>query len=60
MEIWGFSFEICFWNQFSTSGSGQAENTQIGVFAYFPFDNFLKSKIDYESRFQMRIAKFQF
>ena len=45
MEIWRFTFEICFRNPFSPSGSGQTENTQIRVFAYFPFDHFLKSKI---------------
>ena len=33
IEIWTFSFKICFRNQFSTSGSGQTENTQIRVFA---------------------------
>ena len=35
IEIWTFSFQICFLNQFSTSGSGQTENTQLRVFAYF-------------------------
>ena len=55
-----FSFEICFWNQFSTSGSSQTENTQIRVFAYFQFDHFPKSKIDSESRFQMRMSILQF
>ena len=44
--IWTFSFEICFRNQFWTLGSGQTENTQIRVFAYFQFDHFPKSKID--------------
>ena len=29
IEIWTFSFQICFKNQFSTSGSGPTENTQI-------------------------------
>ena len=33
IEIWTFSFQICFWNQFSTLGSGQIENMQIRVFA---------------------------
>ena len=33
IEILAFSFQICFWNQFSTSGSGQTKNTQIRVFA---------------------------
>ena len=40
IEIWTFSFQICFRNQFSTSGSGQTESTQIRVFAYFQFDHF--------------------
>ena len=31
IEIWTFSFIICFLNQFSTSGSGQTGNTQIHV-----------------------------
>ena len=30
-ETWTFSFQICFKNQFSTSGSGQTENMQIRV-----------------------------
>ena len=29
IEIWRFSFQICFWNQFLTLGSGQPENPQI-------------------------------
>ena len=29
IEIWTFSFIICFLNQFCTSESGQTENTQI-------------------------------
>ena len=44
-EIWKFSFQICFQNQFSTSGSGQTENTQIPIFAYVQFDHFPKSKL---------------
>ena len=60
IEIWTFSFQICFRNQFSTSGSGQTENTQICVFAYFQFDHFPKSKIDSESRFEMRMSIFLF
>ena len=28
-EIWTFSFKICFWNQFRTSGSDQTEITPI-------------------------------
>ena len=44
--IWTFSVEICFWNQFWTSGSGQTENMQIRVFADFQFDHFPKSKIN--------------
>ena len=43
-----------------TSGSGQTENTQIRVFVYFPFDHFPKSKIDSESRFEMRMSIFLF
>ena len=35
IEIWTFSFQICFPNKFWSSGSGQTENTQIRVFAYF-------------------------
>ena len=60
IEIWTFSFQICFKNQFSTSGSGQTENTHIRVYAYFQFDHFPKSKIDFESRFEMRMYIFQF
>ena len=60
IEIWTFSFQICFRNQFSTSGSGQTENTQIRVFAYFQFDHFPKSKIDSESIFEMRMSLFLF
>ena len=52
IEIWAFSFQICFRNHFSTLGSGQTENTQIRVFVYFLFDHFPKSKIDFESRFE--------
>ena len=47
IEIWTFSFQICFKNQFSTSGSGPTENTRIRVYVYFPFDHFPKSKIDF-------------
>ena len=60
IEIWVFSFQFCFQNQFSTSKSGQTENTQICVFVYFPFDHFPKSKIDSESRFEKRIPIFLF
>ena len=35
IEICTFSFQICFRNQFWTLGSGQTENTQICVFAFF-------------------------
>ena len=31
IEIWTFSFQICFKNKFLTSGSGKTENTQICV-----------------------------
>ena len=48
----------CFWNQFFTSGSGQTENTQIRSCAYFLFDHFLMSKIDFESSFEMRRSIF--
>ena len=47
IEIWIFSFQICFKNQFSTSGSGQTENTRICEDVYFQFDHFPKSKIDF-------------
>ena len=39
IEIWTFSFQICFRNQFWTLESGQTENTQICVFVYFQFDH---------------------
>ena len=48
IEIWTFSFQICFQNQFLTSGSGQTENTQVRIFAYFQFDHFPKSKINFD------------
>ena len=32
IEIWTFSFQICFKNKFLTSGSGPTENTHIRVF----------------------------
>ena len=60
IEIWTFSFQICFRNQFKTLGSGQTENTQVRVFVYFPLDHFPKSKIDSKSRFEMRISIFLF
>ena len=60
IEIWTFSFQICFKNQFSTSGSGQTENTRIRVYVYFPFDHFPKSKIDFKNRFEMRRSIFLF
>ena len=60
IEIWTFSFQICFGNKFWTLGSGQTENTQIRVFVYFPFDHFPKAKIDSESRFEMRMSIFLF
>ena len=56
MKIWTFSFQICFWNQFWTLGSGQTENMQICVFVYFQFDHFPKFKIDFESRFEMTMS----
>ena len=48
------------WNQFWTSGSGKTKNTKIRLFAYFQFDPFPKSKIDLESRFEMRTSIFLF
>ena len=39
IEIWTFSFQICFRNKFSTLGSGQTENyanTRICVFSVWP------------------------
>ena len=60
IEIWTFSFQICFKNQFWTSGSGQTENTRICVYVYFQFDHFPKSKIDFQSRFKMRMSIFLF
>ena len=44
IELWTFSFKICFQNQFLTLG-GQTENTQVRIFAYFQFDHFRKSKL---------------
>ena len=60
IEIWTFSFQICFKNQVSTSESGQTENSRIRVYVYFQFDHFPKSKIDFESRFEMRMSIFLF
>ena len=60
IEIWIFSFQFCFKNQFSTLGSGQTENTHIREYVYFQFDHFPKSKIDFLSRFEMRISIFIF
>ena len=60
IEVWTFSFQICFWNKFSTSGSGQTENTQTRVFVYFLFDHFPHSKIDSKTRFEMRTSIFLF
>ena len=45
-------FQINFWNQFSTSGSGQTENKQICMFSYFQSDHFPKSKNDSKTRFE--------
>ena len=58
IEIWTFSFQICFRKQFSTSGSGRTENTQVCVLANFQFDHFLKSKIYFESRFTIKMSIF--
>ena len=58
IEIWTFSFQICFQSPCLTSGSGQTENTQICIFAYFQFDHFPKLKIDFESRLEMRMSIF--
>ena len=60
IEILVLSFQICFRNQFLTLGSGQTENTQIRVFAYFKFAHFLKSKIDSKRRFEKRMPIFLF
>ena len=49
IEIWTFSFQICFQNQFSTLGSGQTENTRIREYVYFQFDHLPKSKIDFKA-----------
>ena len=54
--IWTFLYQICFLYQFLTLGSGQTENTQIRVFAHFQFDQFPKLKINFESRFEIRIS----
>ena len=45
IEIWIFSFQICFKNKFSTLGSGQTKYTCIRKYVYFQFDHFPKSKI---------------
>ena len=47
-------------NQFLTLGSGQTENTRIRVYVYFQFDHFPKLKIDFKSRFKMRMSIFLF
>ena len=60
IDIWTFSFQICFQNKFWTSGSGQTENTLIRLFVYFQFDHFPKSKIDSKSRFENRMSIFLF
>ena len=31
IEIWTFSFQICFWNQFLTSRTGQTEDFEINI-----------------------------
>ena len=60
IEIRTFSFQICFQNQLSTSGSFQTENTQIRMFAYFPFDHFpkqiLKEKVNIFILFFLRVS----
>ena len=43
IEVWTISFQNCFQSQFWTSGSGQTENTELRVFAYFQFDHFPKA-----------------
>ena len=60
IEVWTFSSQICFRNQFWTFVSGQTENTHIRVYVYFQFDRFPKSKINSESRFEMKMSIFQF
>ena len=51
-------FKSTFGIIFSTLGSSQTENTQMRVFTSFQFDHFPKSKIDFESRFEMRMSIF--
>ena len=46
--------DILISNQFLILGSGQTENRQIRVFAYFQFDHFPKSEIDSKSKFETR------
>ena len=57
IEIWIFSFQICFQNQFLTSGSGRTENTQICVFSVLPLPEVKKW---FENRFEMRVSIFLF
>ena len=45
IEIWTFLSQICFRNQFLTLESGQTENKQIRVFAYFQFQHLTKSQL---------------
>ena len=59
IQILTFSLKILSWDQFSTLGSGQNENMQIFKFAYFQFDHFPTSEIDFESRFEMRMSNVQ-
>ena len=58
IEIWTFSFEICFRNQFRTSGSGQTEITPItpigviGVISVWPLPevrNWFRKQISNEN-----------
>ena len=60
IETGTFSFQICFQNQFWILGSVQTENVLINVFAYIQYDHFPKSKIDSQSRFEIRMSTFLF
>ena len=45
----------------TTAGRGTAEwLIIIRIFAFFQFDHFPKSKIDFENRFEMRMSIFLF
>ena len=50
------SLKVLSWD----TASGQTENKRIRVYVYFQFDHFPNSKIDFESRFVMRMSIFLF